>query len=68
MWIVKPGESTNRGNGIVVTDSMEEIKDLIQKNKKYRTHIIQKYIEKPLLFQKRKFDIRCFMLINIQNS
>jgi len=40
VWIIKPGESTNRGNGIAVTDSMDEIVDLIKKNKKNRTYIV----------------------------
>ena len=28
-----------------------------------KTFIIQKYIDKPLLYNKRKFDIRCYMLL-----
>lgn len=28
-----------------------------------RTYIIQEYISHPLLYKKRKFDIRCFMLV-----
>lgn len=26
IWIVKPGENTNRGNGIIVTKDFNEIK------------------------------------------
>ena len=33
-----------------------------------KTYIIQKYIEKPLLYKQRKFDIRCYMLLNSQNK
>ena len=29
-----------------------------------KTYIVQKYIEKPLLYKNRKFDIRHFMLIS----
>ena len=32
------------------------------------TSIIKKYIEKPLLFEKRKFDIRCFALVTSING
>jgi hypothetical protein len=28
-----------------------------------RSYIIQKYIEKPLLYKNRKFDIRCFTMM-----
>jgi Tubulin-tyrosine ligase family len=67
-WIVKPGENTNRGNGVVVCDTLEQINEeikneVMQNDGKARTYIIQKYIEKPLLYHKRKFDIRCYMMI-----
>jgi hypothetical protein len=29
VWIVKPGENTNRGNGINVASSIAEIKSLV---------------------------------------
>ena len=38
------------------------------KNGGRKTFIIQKYMEKPLLYCKRKFDIRCYVLVNIQNK
>ena len=31
MWIVKPGEFTNRGNGINVCMNLEEIKKILKK-------------------------------------
>jgi tubulin--tyrosine ligase len=33
-----------------------------------RSYIIQRYIERPLLFKCRKFDIRCFMLVTSVNA
>jgi hypothetical protein len=66
MWILKPGESTNRGNGIIVANELKEIESYVLDS--VYTCIIQKYIECPLLFGKRKFDIRCFALITSVNG
>lgn len=66
VWIIKPGENTNRGNGILVTTDIKEIEGYISDSS--HTYIIQKYIEQPLLFEKRKFDIRCFSLVTSING
>ena len=50
IWIIKPGENTNRGNGIKVCSSLNEIKEILNANMyEYhkRTFILQKYIERP---------------------
>jgi hypothetical protein len=47
---VKPGENTNRGNGIKVCSTLNEIKDIFTANMydfHHRTFILQKYIERP---------------------
>ena len=71
-WVIKPGESTNRGTGITVSNELNEI--AIKVNEKIihqgaaRTFIIQKYLYRPLLYQNRKFDIRCYALITCLNN
>ena len=73
IWIIKPGEGTNRGNGITVMQEIPEIRQLINQkdfhnNGKAKTYIIQKYLERPLLYFKRKFDIRCYTLYTYYNN
>ena len=73
MWILKPGEFSNRGNGITVCHFLDEINLRLKSKERssdgaLRTFIIQKYIEKPLLYKSRKFDIRHFMLVTCFNG
>ena len=49
MWIVKPGENSNRGYGIKVCKTLDEIKSIIKQKEKCidgtnRTYIVQAYI------------------------
>ena len=68
-WIIKPGENTNRGTGIDVCKSMQEVKSVVGRaTKGDRTFIIQKYIDYPLLVHKRKFDLRCYGILTSVNG
>lgn len=64
IWILKPS-SLSRGRGITVASSLSEILKLI-KNRE-NSFVIQKYIEKPLLFKGKKFDIRQWVFITSWN-
>ena len=56
-WLVKPA-NMNQGRGIEIFNSMMEIQKFLSSQTIYSYWVIQKYIEKPMLFKGRKFDIR----------
>jgi hypothetical protein len=70
LWLVKP-DNENRGRGIEIMSTWKEFVDLATakgKDKGNQTVVMQKYIEKPLLFYGRKFDIRVLALVDDQGN
>lgn len=67
VWILKPS-SLNRGRGIEVFNSLEKFDEICSSFDDSINFVVQQYIENPLLFNKRKFDIRMWVLINHDNS
>lgn len=63
IWIVKPGEDTNRGTGITVQAGREGIVGAVRELAACgKSALVQEYIE-PLLYKGRKFDIRSYALV-----
>ena len=63
LWLVKP-EDLNRGRGIQIFDRPREIINFISSSDPKNKFVVQKYIERPLLYNKRKFDIRIWAIFS----
>ena len=70
LWILKPAENTNRGTGICVKETLEDIRSFVleqQIEKPGMSFIIQEYLS-PMLYNKRKFDVRCYTMVTVVNG
>ena len=61
-WITKPAASFG-GEGIKLFWSPTELQKYLSIEK--RPHVIQKYVERPLLYQGKKFDLRIFIFLTL---
>lgn len=64
-WLLKPA-FFGQGFGIVMADRRQKILDYVRRRSK--RYIIQKYVERPLLICKTKFDLRQYFLISIDET
>lgn len=62
VWIVKPA-AMNRGRGIHIFAKLDAMERFLRGGSSRDALVVQKYIERPLLIDDRKFDIRMFVLV-----
>ena len=65
IWIMKPS-NLSRGRGVTCVDSLQPIEQSLTATNDSGL-IVQKYIENPLIIDKRKFDIRQWVLVTSLN-
>jgi hypothetical protein len=67
MWLVKPA-ALNQGRGIEICHNIKEVKVILGSKLPNTLWVVQKYIERPLLFYGRKFDIRMWAIATGKNE
>lgn len=66
-WILKPA-ALNQGRGIGLFSKIRDIVNFLGEQPPDSQWVVQKYIERPLLYRKRKFDVRMWALVHIQDN
>jgi len=67
MWLVKPA-NMNQGRGIEVFKNLNDINTFLSSRPQNSFWVVQKYVEKPLLYKARKFDIRVWVVVTAKNE
>ena len=67
IWLVKP-TNMNQGKGIEIFSDIEKMTNFINSRPSGTLCVVQKYIERPLLYRRRKFDIRIWAVMNTKNE
>lgn len=66
IWICKPG-NLSRGRGISCFNTLEGILEYTSIKQENRKWVVQKYIENPMCIQRKKFDMRQWVLVTDWN-
>ena len=66
-WIMKPA-ALNQGRGIQLFSKIRDIVNFMNEQPVDSQWVVQKYIERPILYKKRKFDIRMWSIVHILDN
>jgi hypothetical protein len=67
LWLVKPANA-NQGRGIEMFSNLESMMSFINSRPAGTSCVVQKYIERPLLYHHRKFDLRVWAIATNKNE
>jgi len=66
-WLVKPA-NMNQGRGIEVFKNLKDINHFLSQKAHGSFWVVQKYIERPMLYMNRKFDLRIWVVVTEKNE